>query len=438
MRKTFIIAKQEYVTAFKSKAFIIIMLLAPILMSGSGIAIKLLENQVDTSDMKIAILDHTGMLSEFLETTSNERNEKEVFDLESGKKIKPAYILDFVEPNLDDPRIQKLELSDMVRRGQLYGFLEIGANVLHPGENPEDNRIAYYAKNSSMDNILYWFQSILNSQLRRLRLTEVDVEEEIINDVLTWINVQSLGLASVDEETGEVQDATHSNRFQGVLIPVIFGMILYMLILMGSVSQLQAVMEEKSQRIAEVMLGSVKPTELMMGKLFGGVCIAMTVSTFYMIVGIVAVNRLGYGEYIPYSTLPWFFAFIFFAILMFGSLNAALGATCNDPKEAQSLTFPAMLPVVIPIFVMIPVIQQPLTKFATGMSLFPLFTPILMTMRIATPTDIPAWQPWVGLAGVIVSTIFFLWAGGRIFRVAILMKGQPPKLSNLIKWAIKG
>jgi len=438
MRKTLLIARKEYATAFKSKAFILIMLIAPLLMSGSGIAIKLLENQVDTSDMKIVVIDGTGILGDFLQEAAKERNDSQIYDEETQKKIRPAYIFEIIEPDINDPQMQKLELSDQVRNNQIYGFLEIGSDVLHPGEDYQNHRIAYYAKNAVMDNIRYWLQSQLNNHLRRLRLTEIDVEEEIINDVLTWLNVESLGLVTVDENTGDVQDAKHSSKIEGVLIPVIFGMILYMMILMGSVSQLQAIMEEKSQRIAEVMLGSVRPFEFMMGKLIGGVGIAMTASTFYAIVGIVAVNSFGYGEFIPYSTLPWFFAFMFFAILMFGAINAALGATCNDPKEAQSLTFPALLPVVIPLFVMVPVIQQPLTKFATGMSLFPLFTPILMTLRIATPTDIPAWQPWVGLAGLIACTIFFIWAGGRIFRVGILMKGQPPKLSNILKWAIKG
>ncbi|NQU06015.1 MAG: ABC transporter permease [Calditrichaeota bacterium] len=438
MLKTLLIAKMEYITTFRSKGFIIIMLLAPLLMSGSGVAIKLLENRVDTTDMRIAVIDRSGIMIEHLVEAAEKRNATEMFDQKSGKKIKPAYIFETVKPNNLDSRSQQLKLSNQIRNGELYAFLEIGSDVLHPGEDYQARRIAYYAKNSSMDDVRYWLQSRINIQLRRLRLYEVEVDESIINDVLSWLDVEALGLASIDEETGDIKDARRSTEIEGILIPVIFGMLLYMMILMGSISQLQSVMEEKSQRIAEVMLGSVKPFSFMMGKLLGGVSIAMTISSFYTIVGVIAINYMGYEEFIPYKTLPWFFAYMFFAIFMFGAVNAALGAMCNDPKEAQSLTFPALMPVVIPLFVMIPVIKQPLTGFATGMSLFPLFTPILMTMRIATPTGIPAWQPWVGLLGVFLSALFFVWAGGRIFRVGILMQGQPPKLSNLIRWAIKG
>jgi ABC-2 type transport system permease protein len=99
---------------------------------------------------------------------------------------------------------------------------------------------------------------------------------------------------------------------------------------------------------------------------------------------------------------------------------------------------PAMLPIIIPMFLMFPVLRQPLTGYATGLSLVPLFTPILMVMRLSTPVDIPAWQPWVGLAGVIVFTIISVWAAGRIFRVGILMQGKPPRLPDLVRWAIKG
>ncbi|MDP8229095.1 MAG: ABC transporter permease [Candidatus Electryoneaceae bacterium] len=438
MNKAFLIAKMEYITTIKSKSFIIIMLLAPILFSGSGIAIKLLENRVDTTDIRMAVVDRSGIMTEQLIEAANRRNESEIFDPESGKKFKPAYIFESVEPDDDDPKSQQLRLSDHVRNGDLHSFLEIGAEVLHPGENQEAHRILYYAKNASMDDVRNWLQSLINIQLRKLRLQEVEVDESIISDVLSWLNIEPLGLASVDEETGVVKDAQRSSKIEGVLIPVIFGMLLYMMILMGSISQLQSVMEEKSQRIAEVMLGSVKPFAFMFGKLLGGVSIAMTMSTFYVIIGVIAINYMGYQKFIPYETLPWFFTYLFFAIFMFGAVNAALGSICNDPKEAQSLTFPALLPVIIPLFVMIPVIKQPLTGFATGMSLFPLFTPILMTLRVATPIGIPIWQPWVGLLGVISFALFFIWVGSRIFRVAILMQGQPPKFSNLIRWAIKG
>jgi ABC-2 type transport system permease protein len=147
---------------------------------------------------------------------------------------------------------------------------------------------------------------------------------------------------------------------------------------------------------------------------------------------------MGYDEYIPYHVLPWFVVYMLLAVIMFGALTSALGSTCSEAKDAQSLSFPSLIPAIIPMFIYLPVAKEPLSSFSTWASLIPPFTPTLMLLRMATPEPIPAWQPIAGLIGVLLCTLFFVWAGGRIFRVAILMQGTPPKLSNIIRWAIKG
>ena len=123
---------------------------------------------------------------------------------------------------------------------------------------------------------------------------------------------------------------------------------------------------------------------------------------------------------------------------MVGSGMAALGSACNDNKDAQALQFPAIIPIILPLFIMMPVIQEPLSNFSTALSLFPPFTPMLMLLRMATPVSIPVWQPLAGLIGVLLLTVFSVWAGGRIFRTCILLQGQKPTLANLIKYALKG
>jgi len=120
-----------------------------------------------------------------------------------------------------------------------------------------------------------------------------------------------------------------------------------------------------------------------------------------------------------------------------GSGMASLGATANDSKDAQSLTFPGIIPVILPMFVMVPVIQDPSGPLATTMSLIPPFTPTIMMIRLATPVTVPLWQPIVGLLGVILFTIFTVWIGARVFRTAILIQGQKPTIGNLIKYAFK-
>ena len=123
---------------------------------------------------------------------------------------------------------------------------------------------------------------------------------------------------------------------------------------------------------------------------------------------------------------------------MVGSVMAALGSACNDAKDAQAMQFPAMIPLIIPMFIMFVMIQNPMSNFAIWASLFPPFTPMLMVIRMATSVTIPLWQPIVGMIGVCIFALFSVWAGGRIFRSAILLQGTKPKLGTLIKYIVKG
>ncbi len=197
-------------------------------------------------------------------------------------------------------------------------------------------------------------------------------------------------------------------------------------------------MEEKSQRIAEVVLGSARPFQFMAGKVLGGVTVSLTAAMVYVVGGVFAVREMGLAEYVPYHVLPWFFVYTLLAIVMLGATYAAFGSTCNDPSEAQSLMLPAMLPVMIPMFVMVPVLKEPESAFAIALSLFPVFTPILMLIRQTLGGGLPAWQPWVGVGGMALFTLLAVWAAGRVFRVAILMQGTPPKLGRMLRWAIRG
>ncbi|NIO28676.1 MAG: ABC transporter permease [Candidatus Latescibacteria bacterium] len=438
MRKVIWLARREYKAAVRTKGFIIGLVLAPILMGGSAIGMALFKDRVDTTDQRLAIVDRSGLVAEALVEAAEERNATNVFDKETGEKIRPAYEIEIVEPDAANPMAQRLELSNGVRDGQLHAFVEIGPSVLHPGEDPEGYRIAYYSKNAALDDLRRWLVRPINNNLRRQRLAGAGIDESAVKDLFTWVDVEGFGLVAVDPETGEVLDARQSHEGEAVGIPLIMTMLMFLMIMMGAVPLLQSVMEEKSQRIAEVLLGSIKPFQFMMGKLLGGVAVSLTSAAVYVIGGIIALRHMGLGEYIPYHLIPWFFAFMLLAIVMIGSMLAALGATCNDTKEAQSLTLPAMLPVLLPMFVLVPVVEAPLAPFATGLSLFPLFTPMLMLLRLSTPAGVPVWQPWIGLVGILLFTLFFVWAGGRIFRVAILMQGTPPRLSNILRWALRG
>ncbi len=438
MRKILILTLREYRTSVRTKSFIIGLLLAPLLMGGSMIVFMLLKDKVDINDKKIAIIDHSGIMADTLVKTAEYRNSYEIFDPETGEKVRPAYLLEIIESDSASLFETKMKLSDRVRSRDLHAFIEIGPGIVHPADDPEKARILYYSEHAFMDDVINWFTWPINNRVRQIRIDELDLDEEAVGDLFHYNYPERMGLINVDRKTGDVKDAQHTNELQTFLIPYIMVLLMFLMVMMSAVPLLTAVMEEKIERIAEVLLGSVTPFQFMMGKILGSISVSMTVSAVYVIAGIVAAKQMNVGDMIPYHVLPWFFVYLILFVIMVGSAMAALGSACNDNKDAQSLQFPAMIPVILPLFIMVPIIQNPVGSMATTLSLIPPFTPTLMIIRLATPVTIPIWQPVAGLAGVILFTLFSVWAGGRIFRTLILMQGVKPKLGNLLKLVFRG
>ncbi len=439
MNKMFKIASRDYNASVRTKGFVIGLIVAPIFMCGSLIAFAVFKDQVDLDDKRIVIIDRSGAdVASHVQMKAKERNESYIIDEETGKKTKPAYIIEAELPDEEEPLVQRLALSNRVRARELFAFVEIGRSVVFPRAEPEEVFINYYSDNSALSDELDWMQSVINTYLRLYRGMEAGLEKDVSNDVIRWIYVTGLGLVSRDAKSGEVQDAKQSDKAQAIFIPLIMTMLLFMMMMIGAMPMVGTVQEEKAQRISEVLLGSISPFNLMLGKLLGGVAVSLTGISIYVIIGYFAADYLELKEIIPFNLLPWFFFYMIAAIFMFGSLLAAVGSACNDQKEIQSIMPFVMIPMIIPMFVLMPVIKEPLGSLATGLSLIPPFTPMTMLLRQATPSTIPAWQPWVGMAGVAVFTLFCVWAGGRIFRVGILMQGKAPKIRELARWVFKG
>ena len=125
-------------------------------------------------------------------------------------------------------------------------------------------------------------------------------------------------------------------------------------------------------------------------------------------------------------------------VVILAAVGVALGSACGSPQDAQHLAFILVLPVMVPMFMLAPVMQQPNGVLSTVLSFFPLFTPVLMLLRQSLPGGVPWWQPWVGLAGVAVLAFAVIWAAARIFRIGILSQGKAPKLAELAQWIVRG
>ena len=215
-------------------------------------------------------------------------------------------------------------------------------------------------------------------------------------------------------------------------------MLMFMVIVLAAQPMIESVMEEKSQRIAEILLGSVSPSQLMAGKLLGCVAGSLTIVLVY------GLGALGVAQYyhvlhlVPLAIVPWFLIYQVFAVLLFGSLFMTVGACVNHLKEAQGMLIPIWLLIMFPMFVWFNVVREPTGSFALWMSLVPPATPMLMVLRMAASPDIPIWQAAVGVLILVAATGLCVFAAGRIFRIAILAQGQTPKFKQMMQWIVAG
>jgi len=444
--KVIAIAKRDYVATVRTKAFIFGLVLAPVLFGGGSIAMSFLGGKPELKDRHVAILDRTGVVAGPVASAAKDKNDREMFDRKTHLQIEPRYIFEAVAPAAD-AKAQLLTLSDRVRRGELAAFLEIGKDLLKtPAASDDsgdentgpDKRVSYYANTGGIDELRIWLNGPIYDGVRMARLEQAGVNVSRIKGFSAGVPIEGLSLVERDEKTGEVRPARKRREMEGFFVPFAVAMILAMIVMVGSAPMLQSVTQDKSQRIVETLLGAVSPLELMSGKVLGSVGVSVTSSMLYVVAGVIAVNALGLFGLLPMSIIPWFYVYLLTDVVMLCSLAAALGSCCSTPQDAQNLAIVLLIPVLVPMFTLVAVLRNANGPLATAMSLVPPFTPVLMLLRQATPGGVPAWQPWVGLCGALIFAALTVWAASRIFRVAILMQGKPPRLGQMARWAIKG
>ncbi len=437
MHKVWVIALREYRATVKTKTFLIMMGLMPVFMLGSVIVQSFMEGRVEVSDKRIGVVDHSGKMLATLQEAVQQRNEQEIFDEESGKQIEPRYQLLEVPPAPASADEQLLELSEQVRDKELFAFIWIDRDILAGGSASSGPGLRYYSNRPTYMYIHRWLARIVTDRVTEVRFAEADIDREVVARAMRPVTIEKLGLFS-RTESGEIQQAEEVDEGRVFIAAIGLIMLLWMSLVVTVTPMLNSVLEEKMQRIAEVLLGSVPPFDLMFGKLIGYVLVAITLVAVYLVGGYFVADHFGYGDAVPFHLLGWFLVFQSLAIVMFGSMFLAAGSCCNDFKEAQNLVLPIWLPMIVPFFFMRTILEHPDSLFSTLLSLFPPATPMLMILRMSIPPGVALWQPIVGVAGTLLTTLLCVWAAGRVFRVGLLMQAKPPKLTDLVRWAVRG
>ncbi|MEX2118641.1 MAG: ABC transporter permease [Pirellulales bacterium] len=450
MRKMLVIAGREYNAAVRTKSFVISLLILPLLIGGSVLVQYLLKDQVDLEPKRFGVVDRTPgqRLLAAIEAAAGERNSQGIFDPQTKRQTLPPFLIEGIGPSSDTRAArdgQRYELSERVRNEELVGFLEIGGGVYAFGPSsaapgaPVENLVVRYQSNSPTYDAFYrWVTPVVNRAVKSSRYKDAGLPPETIEAVQRDVPLITKGLSKLNPETGKIEEARDENEVASILVPGGLGMLMFMLTLIGATPFMQGVVEEKMQRIAEVLLGSVRPFELMMGKLLGLVGISITLAAVYLGGAYWAALHYGFDQFLSPYVLFWFLVYLVFAVLMYGALFIAVGAACTDLRETQNMLWPVMVVAMLPMFVWLNVAKEPNSSFSTMASFVPTATPMLMLVRLAVPPGIDWWQPALGVLGVLALTLVLVYAAGRIFRVGILLQGKGASPRDLVRWVIRG
>ena len=435
MYKVFVVLSREYQAQIKSKVFLISLVLMPVLMAGSILIQNVASDQVDVKDRTIAIIDHTGILVDKLTSLADERNEDDILD-DEGEQIGPRFVLETIEP-ADHLTSQLLVLSDRVRSDELSAFVEVGAEVFDGTLAGDQGRVRYYSNSPTDREFSQWLRPLINQIVQAQRFEEASLPEDAVRKATRPVPFENLGLLS-RSESGQTIEAESTDPVAVFALPFALVMLLFVGVMLGATPLLQAIIEEKMQRIAEVLLGSVPPFQLMLGKLLGVTAVSLTMIGIYIVGGFGVLYYFDKVDLIAPAQIAWFLGFSTLAILMFGSVFCAIGASCSDVKDAQILMTPVMILIMLPMFFLRAVLNSPSGTLAMVLSFAPPTTPAFMILRMNIPPGIPTWQPMVGILGVLAFTAACVFAAGRIFRVGILLQGKPPKFLEMIGWVFRG
>ncbi len=470
MNKVFVVAMREYLSAVKSKAFIITIVAMPILMGGGIFVQTIAEKGKDTRDRKVAVIDRTGILYDALAESVAFRNEYAIFEQpKEGEKVDDAdeqqskddgqdpteeqpvkppkvprqvesrFILERVTPDNGDEMDLVFTLSERVRRGELFAFVDISEDVINVGADGQKASIEYYSNVLTYNALPRWLKGATVTAIREHRIRAAGLDPHKLNLIVGVPEVEFLDLVSRDQETGEITAADKVNREARMAGPLVMCMLMFLVIMVSATPLMQSTMEEKTQRIAEVVLSAITPFQWLLGKLIGMVGVSLTIVVVYFSgAAIYVLTQTEAWQYVPVNMVGWFALYQVLSILMFGALFIAVGSACTDHREAQSAVMPVMILIVLPMMFWGAAIQEPNGALATWLSFFPPATPILMLTRQALPPGVPAWQPFVAALLTLITTVAFIWAAGRIFRVGILAQGKGAGLKDMAKWLISG
>jgi ABC-2 type transport system permease protein len=424
--KALIVAVSEFTTLVRSKAFLIGLLMMPVFMAIAFGVQKFSRNATDIKDRAFVVVDRTGKLYAPLKAAADAWNQGAKA---GGTQTEPLFLPSEAAFDAGDDAARGA-LSDRVKRGELYAFVEIPKDALDPASKAT---MQYYSNHPSYRPLPDWIETAVNREIMTHRFREAAIDRALVSRLTKRVDLAELGLLQRDA-SGAIKAAAPVDKIRTVAIPVGMMMILLFSVMSGAPQLLNSVIEEKMSRISEVLIGSITPFELMMGKLAGCVAVSILLAAIYVAGGVAAARHFGYGDVIRATDLGWLLLFLLMASFMFGSLFITIGAACSDLKDAQGMMTPAMLIMMFPWMTWFAILNAPDSPISVALSMFPTNAPFLMLLRIMLPPGPPLWQVAVSVVLAAATSMAAVYAAGKIFRTGLLMQGKAATFGEMWKW----
>lgn len=410
VRNIWLILRREYMERVRSRAFVLSTVLVPVFMFA-----------VTVGPQKLAMMKTAGT-RRLVVVTSNAG-----FASALGSQLKTQVDRKFnITVDSNPSQAEREVLRAKLDAGQIDAYLWATDEAIAA-------RRMVYAAHETSDFI----------ELAGLRdaITMAAMEQQLASRGVAAGEVEQM-MKPFAVDTVHVEAGKETKRSARGAFVVAFGMVifLYSILLMYGALVMQAVLEEKSSRIVEVLLASVSSDELMMGKIFGVGAAGLSQVLIWAMAGLAfstpalaTIKSMGVTAEIPPAVMIYFPVFFLLGFLLYAASFAAVGAAVNSMQEAQQFNFIVMSPIILSIVLMMMVIREPNAPLSVGMSLFPFTAPILMYLRI-TVQHPPAWQIALSIALLIAAVFVMMWLCARIYRVGILMYGKRPTLPEILKW----
>lgn len=432
MNNIWLITQREYLTRVLNKTFILTTLLTPLGFLVFFIVLGFIMNTGSDKVKTIVVSDTVGLLDESLSGRDN-------------------LIFTFEDTPMDS-------LISKYKEGNIYGILEVTTT---PDTMQKKYSVTYYSDEQLGIDELFSIEKAIAQKVRNYKLKAQNLDANVIAGLDTDVTIEPKTITK-DKNITSLTSVISS------VIGGIVGYALFIIIIMYGSQVMRSVMEEKINRIVEVLISSVKPFELMMGKVMGVGLVGLTqigvwvllipiifiAGTFFFGIDMESLNTINtqvpanemlnekdkiiqilaelksfnWWKIIP-LTLYYFFLGYFAYSALFAAVGSAVG---EDINEAQSLTLPIMMPLIFAVYIGFSAVQAPDSSLAVYSSMIPLLSSIVMPVRL--PFDPPLWQIITSMVLLLVFTIFLVWMAGRIYRVGILMYGKKASFKELGKW----